>query len=771
MALQGELQRALQRALQRSVRRTVAVAFVMVLVGCQNAEEKDVSAAANEAKFKVDIRWTSHGIPHVKADDWGSLGYGFSYATATDAVCVIAKDLVMVNGEMSRYFGSDEGNLESDVFHKSVLTADKVAAFNAAQSERALDFSQGYVAGYNRFIQDGKIPASCAGKPWLKPMAPEDVTSLAMGVGVRYGLGRFKREITHAAPDGQADALDVASLINDTEWELPEGIGSNAVAVGSALSDSGKGILLGNPHYPWHGSSRFHLIHTTIPGELDVMGTSLLNTNRVSIGFNKDVAWTHTVSTAMRFTLYQLTLNPDDPMQYEYDGEYHDIEARVVRVVVGEGEEAQEVEQTVFETRFGPVIENEQLPWSTSHAYAIRDAVLNNYLTADTYDAMNKAASTTELEEAITRQGVYWVNTIAADRHGNAFYADISGTPNIDAELLAECKIEGGPERAVILDGSRSACDWHEDPRSKVPGALPPADMPRMTTAQYVTNSNDSYWLSNPDQPLEGYSPIIGQERTARSLRTRAGLVMMGELLERDQKIQPSDIQEMLYNHRNYGAELLLDDVLGVCAGVDELADACSVLASWDRTMNVDSVGSHIWREFWDTAREIEGLWRVPFDVNDPINTPRGINTESAGVKESVIASMHEAVKKLRDANIALDARLGDIQYAPRNGENIPIPGGEGWAGMFSMIVSNLAPEKGYSPIIHGNSYIQVISWDEAGNLDPRAMLTYSQSPEPDSPYYKDLTEIYSQGGWITLPFTEEEIAADPNYHMVTLVE
>ena len=246
---------------------------------------------------------------------------------------------------------------------------------------------------------------------------------------------------------------------------------------------------------------------------------------------------------------------------------------------------------------------------------------------------------------------------------------------------------------------------------------------------------------------------------------------MMRELLDRDEKIQPDDIQGMLYNHRNYGAELLLDDVLAACEGSNELAEACAVLSTWDRTMNVDSVGSHVWREFWDTAREIENLWQVPFDVDDPVNTPRGINLSDASVKAGILASLTEAVRRLDEANIELDAKLGDIQYAPRNGQNIPIPGGEGWAGMFSMIVSKLKPDEGYTPIVHGNSYIQVISWDEKGELDPRAMLTYSQSPEPDSPFYKDLTEMYSDGGWIDLPFTEEEIAADPNLRMVTLVE
>ena len=34
-------------------------------------------------------------------------------------------------------------------------------------------------------------------------------------------------------------------------------------------------------------------------------------------------------------------------------------------------------------------------------------------------------------------------------------------------------------------------------------------------------NANDSYWLPNPDQPLEGYAGIIGCERCVRTMRTR----------------------------------------------------------------------------------------------------------------------------------------------------------------------------------------------------------------------------------------------------------
>ena len=202
-----------------------------------------------------------------------------------------------------------------------------------------------------------------------------------------------------------------------------------------------------------------------------------------------------------------------------------------------------------------------------------------------------------------------------------------------------------------------------------------------------------------------------------------------------------------------------------------DVSAACDVLSQWDKRNTVDSRGGHIWREFWRGAASIQNLFVVPFDVDDPVNTPRGIAVDDEEVKSQVLAALASAQFALQEANIALDARLGDIQYAERNGKRIGIPGGEGSNGMWSVIGSKLRPQVGYSPIRGGNSYIQVISWDEQGNLDPRAILTYSQSPESDSPHYADMTRLYSQGQWVQLPFSDAQIEADPELVTINLSE
>ncbi|MGH8223403.1 MAG: penicillin acylase family protein, partial [Woeseiaceae bacterium] len=547
-------------------------------------------------------------------------------------------------------------------------------------------------------------------------------------------------------------------------------------------TESGRGILFGNPHYPWHGPSRFHVIHTTIPGELDSMGASLLVTNFIAIGFNRDIAWTHTVSTALRYTLYELELNAVDPLEYRYGDEYRPIAPMPVSVSVrGDDGAMSSLERTVYLTHYGPVVVSEQLPWTAAKAYAVRDAVIDNDASTATYTALNTATSIDDVEAAISLQGVYWTNTIAADRDGNAYYADISGTPNVDAAALEKCRIMAAriPEHVVLLNGAEPGCEWKTDPRARVPGTLPAGEMPRIRRDDYVTNSNDSYWLANPQAPLEGYLPIIGSERSPRSLRTRAGLTLVQEALARDQRLEPADVQAMLYSHRNHGAELLLDDVLKICGDDDlvvpvdgadiDIGASCRVLSAWDRTANIGSRGVQVWTEFWRTANRIDGLYAVPFDPADPVRTPRGIAVDDAEVVDALKEALARGQKTLADAGIPLDAPWGEVQFTERRGEDIPVPGAPGWSGMFSYIVAGLNKDKGYTPIIAGNSYIQVVSWDAAGELDARGMLTYSQSPEADSPHYADLTRLYSRGEWIRLPFTEEEILADPNLRTLTL--
>ena len=49
-------------------------------------------------------------------------------------------------------------------------------------------------------------------------------------------------------------------------------------------------------------------------------------------------------------------------------------------------------------------------------------------------------------------------------------------------------------------------------------------------------------------------------------------------------------------------------------------------------------------------------------------------------------------------------------------------------------------------------------TWDDTDCPDAYGVLTYSQSTDPESPNFDDLTRLYTQKGWVDLPFFEEDI-------------
>ncbi len=737
------------------VKLAIAFSLSALMAACAPDEGVSNNGVSDSTKETINVRWTEHGIPHITAQTWEGLGFGFAHSVAQNGVCVLAKELVTVNGELSKYFGAENGNVNSDAFHRALLNDAKIDEYLAASSADSNAMDSGYARGYNRYIDThaDQLPASCAGAEWVKPIDERDLARLAIGVGIRYGLGRVTDQIATATPNQAIASLKPIDLSLDVEK-----IGSNAYAFGSELTDTGRGILLGNPHYPWQGPSRFHMAHLTLPGEIDFMGVGLIATPRLAIGFNETIAWSHTVSTALRFTFFRLDLVPGNPMLYLVGDQERPIEAIKVAVETATGIE----NRTVYLTHLGPVVAGPSTPWNDKHVYVMRDVNYENYRTGDQYAAMQRATDVTQLKQALAdHQGAAFVNTIAADKAGGALYADMSAIPNVSVDLIARCAVDqSAGTRITTLNGSDPSCDWQIDESAAAPGLMPPSQQPNLITTTYAGNSNDSYWLSNPSMRLEGYSPIIGDENAQRTLRTRSGLKFVEEVLNAGEKFDQATVENLLFTHRHYGAELFLDEVLEVCADDPTLAEACAVLANWDRRQTVESRGAHIFNEFFAETNQLSAHYAVPFDNADPVHTPRGLKVSETATREAIVTALHVAVDRITDAGIALDARWGDVQFEIRNGEKIGIPGGDGRAGMFSVISARFDGDNGgYTPIVTGNSYIQSVTWNEDGSPSARAILTYSQSPEPDSPFYADQTKIYSQSQWIEMPFTDEQIA------------
>ncbi|MGW8884153.1 penicillin acylase family protein [Streptomyces sp. NPDC055749] len=756
------------------------------------------------------IRYTEYGIPHIVAKDYANLGFGTGWAQAADQVCTLADGFVTVRGERSRFFGQDAApdgslssatkNLSSDLYFRGVRdsgTVEKLLKVPApvGPSRDVKEAMRGWAAGYNAWIAQNRITdPACRDASWVRPVTQLDVAVRGFAISVLGGQGRGIDGITAAQPPSAAptepgvspgEAADAAQRLLSTE---NADMGSNAVAFNGATTANGRGLLLGNPHYPWQGGRRFWQSQQTIPGELNVAGGSLLGTTTVSIGHNKHIAWSHTVATGVTLNLHQLTLDPADPTAYLVDGKPERMTKRTVTVPVKDGAP---VTRTQWWTRYGPVVTamgaGLPLPWTATTAYALNDPNAKNMRASDTALGFSKARSTEGIHAALRRtQGVPWVNTIAADSAGHSFFSQSQVLPRITDELAQRCSTALGkatyPSSGLaVLDGSRSECALGSDPDALQPGIFGPSRMPTLKDTSYVENSNDSAWLTHAGQPLTGYERIFGTIGTTRSMRTRGAVEDVAGMAEKG-RLTVADLQDQQFANRAPAGDLAAADVASACAALPggvatgsdgtpvDVSAACPVLRDWDRSVNTDSRGALLFDRFWRKAAAVPAaqLWKVPFSPADPVRTPNTLNTSAPGVT----AAFADTVKELRTAGIALDAPLGDHQFVVRNGKRIPVGGGTESLGIWNKTepVWNAAAG-GYTEVSAGSSYIQAVGWDGSACPVARTLLTYSQSSNARSPHYSDQTELFSGERWVTSRFCEKDIARSPDLRVVRVRE
>jgi acyl-homoserine-lactone acylase len=806
------------------------LALFFLLVGLEmRGRGPDTQAAASvssssDGALHATIRQTTHGIPHILADDFAGLGFGWAYSFAKENICVMADTYVTVDGERSRFFGPDgsysvggngsvNNNLNSDFFYQRIIdngTIESLLSLDPPQGPRPeiKELVRGYVAGYNRYLDQtgvANLPdPSCRGAAWVRPITEKEVYRRFYQLGLIASQGVAIDGIGQAQPPAgpvqSPSSAEQQQMTSELKQKLPlGGVGSNALALGKDATDNGKGMMLGNPHFPWDGSERFYESQLTIPGVMNVEGASLFGVPLVLIGHTDNLAWSHTVSTGYRFTPFEEVLVPGSPTTYIYDGQPREMKKDVVTVTVKKSDGTlEERTRTLYSTHHGPIFNSllglDLFPWTEGHAFSMGDANATNFRYLNHFLETDQAQSVNDLNDILHRnQGIPWVNTLASDSSGKAFYADISVVPNVSNAKAAVCNtaVGNGTYQALglpVLDGSRSSCEWDIDADAVQPGTFGPSHMPSLFRDDYVENSNDSYWLSNPEQPLTGFARIIGDENTERALRTRSGLVMI------EQRLAGSDgwpgnrytlqqLQDTVFANRQYAGELWRDELADFCEakpvmsgsnGPVDVSAACPVLRAWDVHDNLDSNGAILFRRFASRAlgavpvTGTPGLYTTQFDANDPVHTPNGLNIGNPAVENSFA----DAVTDLRDAGIPLDAPLRGYQYERRGSEAIPIHGGPGGVGVFNAINVGWSSPKGYPNVPHGSSFVYTAQFTGGDcPVTTRSILTYSQSTTPSSPYYADQTRMFSNKQWVDEAYCEDEIAADPNLQVTTIAD
>src|ERR1022692_1553155 len=801
-----------------------ALAVTALAPAASSALAASAPAGSGQHRLYAVISRTTGGTPHILAHNWTSLGYGYGFAFAQDNLCTMANDYVTVQAQRSEYFGPSASynqrgngvtvtNLDSDLFFRQIIDSGVVNRLIRAVDPRVRMIEAGYVRGYNRYLASvggasGVPDPTCRGQAWVKPITVLDTYLRFYQLMLESGEDAVIDGIAQAAPPAATAARQLTDLAladpRRAARELAAGFraefgkfGSNAVAIGSAGTRNHHGLLLGNPHFPWIGPERFYQAQLTIPGKINVSGASLFGVPLILIGHTATTAWSHTVSAAFRFTPYQLTLAPGHPTEYLQNGHPVAMTRRTVTVTVRRGNgKLAAISRTLWSSRYGPVFNSLfglALPWTASSAFAIKDANATNTGRAlNTWFGIDRSATSRQVLAILKKyQGIPWVNTVVSDKQGQALYADIGTIPDVSNAKAAACDTPLGAQTCAeiglpILDGARTACDWATGPDAAAPGLFGPGQEPYLLRRDYVTNSNDSYWLANPHHPLTGFARIIGDERTARTLRTRIGLIQVQARIDGTDRLGRKGFTLTAMEHLDlsdldYAAVLTRHALVRMCrqfqaaggsaptsgGGKVRLGDACATLARWNLRADVGQRGAVLFSEFWSFATHAPPSPFVhAFEISDPVHTPFGLDTSNPAVR----TALGDAIKQLDRAHIPLNATVGSVHFVTSHGQRIPIPGGPGDPdGIFNAIFTAEFPGDSLTAPDDGSSFIQVVTWNNTACPVGATILTYSESSNPASPHFADQTRLFSQKKWLPDRFCQRQIEADPQLQVTTV--
>jgi acyl-homoserine-lactone acylase len=65
-----------------------------------------------------------------------------------------------------------------------------------------------------------------------------------------------------------------------------------------------------------------------------------------------------------------------------------------------------------------------------------------------------------------------------------------------------------------------------------------------------------------------------------------------------------------------------------------------------------------------------------------------------------------------------------------------------------------------YGQVYHGSSMVMTTELTRQGPVS-QGILTYSQATDTKSADHANMTKLYSQGKWVSLPYTSAQLAAD----------
>ena len=596
----------------------------------------------------VDIYRDAMGIPHIYASTSHDIFFAQGYVHAQDRFWQMDSWRHIGSGELSKMFGS--GQVETDTFLRTLGWRQTAEAEWEGLGPEPKAILQAYAEGVNAYLKDHKDTALSLEYSILGLLSPDytleewtPIHSLTWGKAMAWDLrGNMGEEIERAVllktftpeqvqqlfpdypndhpvivnkiGDGQAsntlpgsqpaninfaslplDSLaDNASLLDAALGPWSDGIGSNSWAVSGDLTDTGMPYLANDPHLGiqmpsiWYQVG-LHCIEKTAECPFEVGGFSFAGVPGVIIGHNNQIAWGFTNTGPDVMDLFIERVNPENPNQYEVNGQWVDFGIREETIQVT-GSEAVVIE--VRSTRHGPVISDAYGPLKDQgdpkdtefEAFKDRAGVdlPENYVIALAWTALTPSTPFEAIWGFDKAQNWEEFRKAASGFHvpaQNLIYADADG--NIGYQMPGDIPIRKNGDGTLPVPGWTDEYEWT--------GFIPFEELP------YTFNPVEGYIVTANNQvPPNDYPYLITKDWDYGFRANR----IAGMIKNAGGKIDIPYLQGMQADSYDALAAIFAPLLLDLNPASD-LAPALDTLKDWDYQDRADSISASVFNAFW----------------------------------------------------------------------------------------------------------------------------------------------------------------------------
>lgn len=792
----------------------VAIAIAGFIVVRRPLPKTDGTIELPGLQAPVEVLRDEFGIPHIYAENEYDLFFAQGYVHAQDRFWQMEFWRHVSAGRISEIAG--EATLESDKFIRTMgwnrIAQETLALYE--QDEETMAILNAYSDGVNAYIaaHDGNISMNytvlgLVNDQWeIEPWTPLDTIGWSVVMADDLS-GNWSGELRRARLIDELGAATVANLeptypygrrpviaptselINppgeaesglwqrrggmDTavDWHLmnerlighkpdlgflglDEFAGSNNWVISGEHTKSGLPILANDPHLGIQMPSIWYEVGLHAPN-WDVVGFSFAGVPGIIIGHNANIAWGVTNVSPDVQDVYIEKVNPNNPDQYEFEGEWLDMEIIEEVIQVNGGED---VVLQVRTTHHGPVITeivddaNDVLTmrWTAQEPSRLLFSVL----------ALNQAEDFEAFREALRFWDVPSQNIV---------YADVDG--NIGYQMPGLIPIRRNGDGLVPVPGWTGEYEWE--------GWVPFEELPALY------NPENGYIVTANNAVVDDAYPHFIEIYWADGDRAQRIVDMIESQLEGDGEVSIDDVGAMQFDSYSLMAASYVPLLDGLSSDDGDVQAAIERLRGWNYELRRDSVPAALFEIF---RRELAYAVLADEVGEDHVSRFGGgvLFHQLAQNPEAIWWDDQRTTKVESQSDILLTAVEETVEWFKENhGDNmndwtwgslhtatfISNPLGLSGIGPLENTV-NLGP----FPVDGGIGTVNANGWswgnpagvtghvsmrmivDMANFDDSLAVLPTGQSGHPTSPHYDDMFVLWQTGRYHPLWWSREAV-------------